>query len=125
MILHSANGLHCFPTTLFSDFNDTANVNLLVTDFGAPAENLSVNISLHGNPYPSMGIIPHNSIVTTDKNGIASFTLQINNAPEERIPYPRRFDKKCPRKCNMSEIYTNISIDGQLAICVQLQRYWS
>ena len=89
-------------------YNDAADVNLLVTDFGAPIENLSVNVSLQGNPYPSMGIIQSNSIVTTDKNGIASFSLQINNATEERIPYPCRVDAGC------STSNTNVSIDGQL-----------
>ena len=97
-------------------YNEAANVSLLVTDFGAPAENLSVNISLQGNPYPSMGIIQSNNIVKTNKTGIATFRLQINNAPEGRIPYPRQVDGNCSRTCNTSEIYTltNFSIDGQL-----------
>jgi hypothetical protein len=99
-------------------YNDTASVHLLVTDFGAPAENISVNISLQGNPYPPMGIIQNNNIVTTDKNGIASFSLYINDAPEERIPYPRQSDQNCSSTCSTS--LTNFSIDGQLYRPLQL-----
>ena len=97
-------------------YNDVANVNLLVTDFGVPAENLSVNVSLQGDPYPSMGILQSNNIVKTDNNGIATFSLEINNEPEQRIPYPRQLNANCFSPCNKSEVYalTNFSIDGQL-----------
>lgn len=93
-------------------YNDAATVDLLVTDFGVPAENLSVNLSLVGTPIPLKGIIQSNSTAQTNGSGIATFSLQLNDAFEERIPYPRQTNKNCT--CNKSESFTRFTIDGQL-----------
>ena len=93
-------------------FNDSATINLLVTDFGAPAKDLSVNLSLQGTPFPSNGITQSNNIAKTNENGIATFILRVSDAPEDRIPYPRQGNENCV--CNISESFANFTMDGQL-----------
>ena len=88
-------------------YTESASFDLLVTDFGVPAVNVSVNLTLAGEPFPKTGVIPTNSVRKTNTNGIATFSLQVNDAQEGRIPYPRQTgDDSCPG--NITDV------DGQI-----------
>ena len=75
-----------------STYNDTAKFDLLVTDFGAPISDKSVSLTVRNDPIPLQGVIPTQSIMTTNSYGIVTFSLQLNDEYEERIPYPRKYN---------------------------------
>ena len=98
-------------------YTESASFDLLVTDFGVPAVNVSVNLTLAGEPtepipIPMRGVIPTNSVRKTNVNGIATFVLHVNDAPEERIPYPRLYNETqcCPPRV----MCFPADVDGQI-----------
>ena len=98
-----------FVFRLQRTYDETATFELLVTDFGVPVNDISINLTLSGEPIPSTGIILNQDVVKTNSNGIATFTLQLNNTYAGRIPYPRQYDGEvCGGNSN------TISLDGQL-----------
>ena len=95
-----------FVFRLQSTYNDTATFDLVVTDFGLPASGIPVNLTVRNDPIPLQGVVPSQSIMTTDSFGIVTFSLQLND--EERIPYPRQYNNKSV--CGGH----GVDIDGQI-----------
>ena len=100
-----------FVYRLQKNFNESATVEFYVTQFGEPADNVTVYLTQILNnadpgplvPIPKNGVSPNSYDTQSNVNGIATFTFAI----VEAIPYPRQ-------TTNDNDETQVIDIDGQI-----------